>query len=375
MTSEVEPQTSRTPTRQGGAWKKIFVLALVLAALVVGYTQFGDALSFDKLAKQEAALRQFQHDHPILVYGTAFAVYVLVTGLSLPGAAVLTLLAGWYFGVLRGVIFVSFASTTGATLAFLLSRYLLRDWIQSRFGQRLKTFNDALDREGAFYLFTLRLIPVVPFFVINLVMGLTRVRVITFWWVSQIGMLAGTCVYVYAGSTIPGLEQIADPSQLRTNDIHDWKGLLSSLDGASKSEVRGAKRRVWELLPGETKELIREHRGSQLDLENAKKIEFINALNQLLTRPDLALSNAWQTEFSEREESRAVAKSKELTKVNRTLLVLSFPGEIGPPQPILSKQLILAFVLLGLFPIVVKRLMNKWRPSAVRRASQEVAAT
>lgn len=186
MKSKGESLISKPLTRKSGSWKRVFVLVIFLSALIAAYTQFRETLSLENLASQEATLRQFQQDHPILVYGTAFTIYVLVTGLSLPGAAVLTMLAGWYFGLLRGVIFVSFASTTGAALAFLLSRYLLRDWIQSRFGQRLTMFNEALDREGAFYLFTLRLIPAVPFFVINVVMGLTRIRVITFWWVSQI---------------------------------------------------------------------------------------------------------------------------------------------------------------------------------------------
>ena len=149
-------------------------------------------------------------DHPILVYGVAFLIYVLVTGLSLPGAAVMTLVMGWYFGFARGVVLVSFASTTGATLAFLLSRYLFRDAIQTRFGERTRSFHDALEREGAFYLFSLRLIPAVPFFVINIVMGLTGLRVWTFWWVSQVGMLAGTMVYVYAGSRVPDLQSLAE---------------------------------------------------------------------------------------------------------------------------------------------------------------------
>ena len=125
--------------------------------------QFGDALRLENLAKQESQLREVQQRQPLLVYGVAFLVYVLVTGLSLPGATVMTLVYGWYFGWLRGVILVSFASTAGATLAFLLSRYLLRESIQTRFGDRLKAFNENLERQGAFYLFTLRLIPAVPF--------------------------------------------------------------------------------------------------------------------------------------------------------------------------------------------------------------------
>ncbi|HYC36793.1 MAG TPA: FAD-dependent oxidoreductase [Usitatibacter sp.] len=128
-----------------------------------------------------------------------FVAYVAVTGLSLPGAAVLTLAAGAIFGLLWGTIIVSFASTLGATLAFLASRYVLRESVQARFGDKLKPVNDGIAREGAFYLFALRLVPAFPFFVINLVMGLTPIRTWTFYWVSQLGMLAGTIVYVYAG--------------------------------------------------------------------------------------------------------------------------------------------------------------------------------
>ncbi|MEM6690562.1 MAG: TVP38/TMEM64 family protein [Planctomycetota bacterium] len=194
----------------GGLAKKLFVLVPVVIAFVIAYTQFGEYLSIESLAKQESQLREFQKDNPLLVYGLAFLIYVTVTGLSLPGAAVLTLVYGWYFGFTRGLLLVSFASTAGATLAFLLSRFLLRDSIQNRFGERLESFNSSLEREGPFFLFTLRLIPAVPFFVINAVMGLTPIRASTFWWVSQLGMLPGTMVYVYAGSRVPNLQTLAD---------------------------------------------------------------------------------------------------------------------------------------------------------------------
>lgn len=202
--------TDGTGSSPSKPWRKIVLLLAVAGTIVVVYTQFGDLLTFKNLAREEARLRSFQQQHPVLVYGAAFLLYVTVTGLSLPGATVLTLTYGWYFGVLRGVIVVSFASTTGATLAFLMSRFLFRDTIQRRFGDRLEGFHQALAREGPFYLFTLRLIPAVPFFVINAVMGLTPIRTRTFWWVSQLGMLAGTTVYVYAGSSVPSLQKLAD---------------------------------------------------------------------------------------------------------------------------------------------------------------------
>ena len=194
----------------GGIWTKVIILGVVVAAAVAGYVFFGDALSLESLAEKETALREYQRENPVLVYGIAFLVYVLVTGLSLPGAAPLTLVYGWFFRFWGALVLVSFASTTGATFAFLLSRYLLGDWIQKRFGERLETFNRSLEKEGAFYLFSLRLIPAVPFFVINVVMGLTKLPTRTFWWVSQVGMLAGTAVYVWVGHSVPDLRTLAD---------------------------------------------------------------------------------------------------------------------------------------------------------------------
>ncbi len=200
----------KTVEKRTFPWQKLLIFVAVAGLALIGYTQFGDVLSLESLAKQESQLRDFQQQHPVLVYAIAFAIYVAVTGLSLPGAAVLTLLYGWYFRFAPGLILVSFASTMGATLAFLLSRFLFRDFIQNRFGERLTSFNESLEREGPFFLFTLRLVPAVPFFVINAVMGLTPIKTQTFWWVSQIGMLAGTIVFVYAGSSVPSLQTLAE---------------------------------------------------------------------------------------------------------------------------------------------------------------------
>lgn len=189
---------------------RLLLLLLVAALVGIGVFLLRDELTLSRLAEREAQFREFERQHPVFVHAAAFTVYVIVTGLSLPGATAMTLLIGWLLGFWRGAIVVSFASTSGATVAFLLSRYLLRESIQSRFGDRLRNFNAALEREGAFYLFTLRLIPAVPFFVINVVMGLTRIPVRTYWWVSQLGMLPATCIYVYAGSTVPELETLAE---------------------------------------------------------------------------------------------------------------------------------------------------------------------
>ncbi len=190
--------------------QKVLVLAAVIAVIGFTYAIYGDELSLTSLSEKEEFFRQYQQEHPVLVHAVALLVYVVVTGLSLPGAAALTLLMGWLFGFWDALILVSFASTAGATISFLLSRYLLHEWIQNRFAKQLAGFNNALEREGAFYLFTLRLIPAVPFFLINVVMGLTRMRVWTFWWVSQVGMLAGTGVFVYAGAQLPSLQQLAE---------------------------------------------------------------------------------------------------------------------------------------------------------------------
>jgi uncharacterized membrane protein YdjX (TVP38/TMEM64 family) len=213
MSTEFEdgtPSADAAPKKSGTNAPKIVLLLAVVAAAFFAYRDYGDVLSLDYLASKEAELRQYRQDNPVLVYGVAMAIYVLVTGLSLPGASVLTLAYAWYFGFARGMIVVSFASTAGATMAFMLSRYFLQETIQSRFKDKLVSFNEALQREGAFYLFTLRLIPAVPFFVINVVMGLTPLKTRTFWWVSQVGMLPGTAVYVYAGSQFPDLTTLAE---------------------------------------------------------------------------------------------------------------------------------------------------------------------
>lgn len=189
--------------------RKIAVLALILM-LLVGFLVFdmGQYLSLDVIKTQQAALDAQVEAHPWLAGGVFFLGYVLVTALSLPGAALMTLVGGALFGLFGGTLLVSFASTLGATLAMLLSRYLLRSWVQARFRQRLAKIDQGVKREGASYLFALRLVPVFPFFLINLAMGFTQLPVRTFWWVSQLGMLPGTLVYVNAGRELGQLESL-----------------------------------------------------------------------------------------------------------------------------------------------------------------------
>jgi len=184
------------------------ILLLVLAVLIAGFFALGlqRYLTLEYLKAQQAAIAALFQAHPLVVAATYFAVYVAVTALSLPGAALLTLFGGAVFGLWWGTLIVSFASSIGATLAFLSSRFLFRDAVQRKFGDKLRALNAGVEREGAFYLFTLRLVPLFPFFVINLAMALTPIRTRTFYWVSQLGMLLGTIVYVNAGAQLARIE-------------------------------------------------------------------------------------------------------------------------------------------------------------------------
>ncbi len=198
--------------------KKLLILA-AFAAVVAAYfgLGLGQYLTFDGMKAAVAGWNAFYAENPALVLAAFFAAYVAVTAASLPGAAIMTLAAGALFGLVTGTILVSFASTIGAGLAFLSARYVLRDGLEARFGERLRAINAGLERDGAFYLFTLRMLPVFPFFVVNLVMGLTRLPLVTFLWVSQLGMLLGTAVYVNAGTQlarIDGLSGIVSPALL-----------------------------------------------------------------------------------------------------------------------------------------------------------------
>ncbi len=190
--------------------KRIALLAL-LAAAIAAYFWFdlGQYLSLDAFKAQQAQIIAAKDANPLLYIGGFFLIYVIVTALSLPGAAIMSLVAGALFGVVTGTIIVSFASSIGATLAFLSARFLLRDWVQSKFGERLKAIDDGIARDGAMYLFTIRLIPLFPFFVVNLLMGLTRIKTRTYYWVSQIGMLPATVVFVNAGTQISKIDSTA----------------------------------------------------------------------------------------------------------------------------------------------------------------------
>ena len=197
--------------------KKIFLISGIALILVIFFHfELGQYLTLEYVKSQQAQIDQFYQQNAALTIAGFFLVYVAVTAVSLPGATILTLAAGAIFGLLNGLIIVSFASSIGASLAFLVSRYLFRESIQGKFGSSLESINRGIARDGAFYLFAMRLVPAFPFFVINLVMGLTPIKLKTFYWVSQVGMLAGTVVYVNAGTQ---LAQIKSASGILSFDL------------------------------------------------------------------------------------------------------------------------------------------------------------
>lgn len=190
--------------------KKIGLVAIIGVVVVLFFHfDLDQFLTLEYIKSQQMQVDEFYTENRILTIVGFFLLYIIVTGASLPGAAILTLAGGAIFGLVTGLIIISFASTIGASLAFLVSRYLFRDSIQTRFGGSLKSINDGIAKDGAFYLFALRLVPAFPFFVINLVMGLTSIKLKTFYWVSQAGMLAGTIVYVNAGTQLAQIESAA----------------------------------------------------------------------------------------------------------------------------------------------------------------------
>ncbi|WP_419779700.1 TVP38/TMEM64 family protein [Maridesulfovibrio sp.] len=190
--------------------KKILILILIVSVAALFFAFDLDRfLTLEYLKNSRQEFQAFYDQNPFWTIASFFLIYVLVVGINLPGATVLGLAGGAMFGFTIGVLVISFASTIGATMASFFSRYLLRDYVQRKFGDRLDKVNQGIEKEGAFYLFTMRLIPVIPFVVINLVMGLTNMRLRTFYWVSQLGMLPGTMVYVNAGKELGQIDSLS----------------------------------------------------------------------------------------------------------------------------------------------------------------------
>ena len=189
-------------------------IAIVIAFVTLDVQQYA---TLDYLKTQQASMLNYYQQHALLVLVVFALAYVLVTAFSLPVATAMTLFGGALFGFSTGFVVISFASSVGATLAFLMARFLLKDSLQKKYGQHLTKVNEGFAREGAFYLFALRLVPAVPFFVVNALMGLLPIKTRTFYWVSQLGMLPATAVYVYAGTElgkISSLSHIVSPSLL-----------------------------------------------------------------------------------------------------------------------------------------------------------------
>jgi len=194
--------------------KKLIQRLSIVAVIIVVIILFkvlglGQYLTLDYLKASQDKFSQLYAANRLTVIAIYMVIYIVVTALSLPGAAVMTLAGGAMFGFWIGFIVVSFASTIGATIACFVARFLLRDWVHNRFGDKLSSINKGIEKEGAFYLFSLRLVPIFPFFVINLAMGLTSIKLMTFYWISQIGMLPGTMVYVNAGKELGQIESLS----------------------------------------------------------------------------------------------------------------------------------------------------------------------
>lgn len=227
--------------------KILVALLLVLIIILFILLDLDRFLTLSYIKESQEKFQQLATKHSLSVIASYMMIYILVTSLSLPGAAVLTLLGGALFGFWIGTLAVSFASTLGATLACFVSRFLLRDWVQKKLGEKISTVNEGIQREGAFYLFTLRLIPIFPFWAINLVMGLTRMPLRTFYWVSQLGMLAGTIVYVNAGKE---LAKIDAPSDILSPSLILSFVLLGILPITAKKAIHLYKNRVRKVVTG-----------------------------------------------------------------------------------------------------------------------------
>jgi uncharacterized membrane protein YdjX (TVP38/TMEM64 family) len=190
--------------------KKIILVSLIAATVAVFFIfDLGQYLTLSYLKESRDRFALLYSENRVMIIGIYAAIYIVATALSLPGAVILTLAGGALFGLWTGVVVVSFASTIGATLACFVSRFILRNWVQNRFSDKLEVINNGIEKDGSFYLFTLRLIPIFPFFAINLIMGLTKMPLLTYYWISQLGMLPATFVYVNAGKELGKLESLS----------------------------------------------------------------------------------------------------------------------------------------------------------------------
>jgi len=230
------PSSTKPQSSLWSRWSIIAVIALVIGLLVANRS----SVSADALIAREAEYRATYTQHPLAVLSVAFVVYVAMTAFSIPGASLLTIASGWLFGFWPALALVSFASSLGATISCGLSRTLFRDAAARQLGPRLQVIEESLAKDGDFYLLTLRLLPQVPFFLINLAMGLTRYPLWRFYWISQIGMFPATCVFVYAGAQAVDLKTLIEkgPGSLLTTNMIVALCLLAVLPWILRSVVR-----------------------------------------------------------------------------------------------------------------------------------------
>jgi uncharacterized membrane protein YdjX (TVP38/TMEM64 family) len=221
--------------------KKIVILFLFIVVIGLFFAfDLGQYLNLGYIKSKQELINDFYNLNPVWTGFIFFICYVLITGTSLPGASVMTLIGGAIFGVFWGTILVSFSSVLGATIAFLLVRYLFHDFVQSRYKKQLEPINDGIKKEGGFYLFTLRLVPAFPFFIINILMALTPIKTINFALISQIGMLPATIVYVNAGTQLAKVDSLNDI--LTTNIIISF-ALIGIIPLLSKKILNYIKKR------------------------------------------------------------------------------------------------------------------------------------
>lgn len=192
--------------------KSKLILAVIVASLIAAFFIFDlkEYVTLEYLKSQQAALNSYYVENPVLIIAAFFIIYTAMAALSIPFATPLTLAAGAIFGNLVGLVLVSFASSIGATIAFMLAKYLFHDSVEAKFGDRLAKINHGIEKEGAFYVFGLRLVPIFPFVVLNSLLGLTKLKTSTFYWASQLGMLVGTIVYVNAGTQLASIDSVGD---------------------------------------------------------------------------------------------------------------------------------------------------------------------
>jgi len=231
----------------------LLLFALITLIAIFFLLDLGQYLDLEYLKDRQAGLNAYKADHPFIVAGVFFLVYIIVTGLSLPGAAIMTIAAGAIFGLLWGTVIASFASSIGATIAFLAARFLFRDVVQRHFSARLAAINKGVEEDGPLYLFMLRLVPVFPFFVINLAMALTSMPAFSFYVVSQIGMLAGTIVFVNAGTQLARINAPADILSLQVVASFALLGIFPLLAKKLVSYIR--KRRNMSDTPFKAQEI------------------------------------------------------------------------------------------------------------------------